>query len=70
MATEERIAKVEGSLNQMDKRLNHISEDMRELRKDIKNNLKWTLWILIPMWATIIASIFGSTYMLISALIK
>jgi hypothetical protein len=40
---EERMAKVEGVLEQMDKRLNHI-----------KSRLNWTLGTIITMWISII----------------
>ena len=60
MAIEERVAKIEGFVSQMDKRLNHASEDIRELRKEIKSNFKWILGILIPMWGTIIAVLFST----------
>jgi len=57
MTVEERLAKIEGTVSQMDKRLNHFGEDIKEIRRDIKTNFKWTLGILIPMWVTIIGSI-------------
>ena len=40
---EERMAKVEGVLEQMDKRLNHI-----------ESRLNWTLGTIITMWISII----------------
>lgn len=66
----ERIAKVEGIVSQMNERLNHLREETRELRGDIKKNFRWTLGILIPMWVTIIGSIFGSIYIIITAIAK
>ena len=52
----ERLAKVEGVLEQVDKRLNHIEGDMKDLRADLRSldakidrNFKWTPGILIPM---------------------
>lgn len=47
---EERIARIEGILEQMDKRLNHVESDLR-------SNFKWTLGILITMWITIILAV-------------
>lgn len=51
-------------LEQVDKRLNHIEVDVKDLRADLRSldakidrNLKWTLGILIPMWITIILTI-------------
>lgn len=62
---EERLARVEGVLEQVDKRLNHIEGDIKDLRADLRSldakidrNLKWTLGILIPMWITIILTLF------------
>jgi SMC interacting uncharacterized protein involved in chromosome segregation len=58
---EERVAKIEGILEQMDKRLNHMESeirdlriDMRDLRKDLNNRFYWLLGIQISMWVTII----------------
>jgi hypothetical protein len=48
----------------MDKRLNHmeseirdLSIDMRDLRKDLNNRFYWLLGIQISMWVTIILAI-------------
>ncbi|MCS7367415.1 MAG: hypothetical protein NDF52_06000 [archaeon YNP-WB-062] len=61
---EERVARIEGILEQMDKRLNHmeseirdLSIDMRDLRKDLNNRFYWLLGIQISMWITIILAI-------------
>jgi SMC interacting uncharacterized protein involved in chromosome segregation len=58
---EERVARIEGILEQMDKRLNHMESeirdlriDMRDLRKDLNNRFYWLLGIQISMWVTII----------------
>jgi hypothetical protein len=34
---EERVARIEGILEQMDKRLNHIESELRDLRRDLNN---------------------------------
>jgi chaperonin cofactor prefoldin len=61
---EERVARIEGILEQMDKRLNHIESEIRDLRselgdlrRDLNNRLLWILGILITMWITIILTI-------------
>jgi tetrahydromethanopterin S-methyltransferase subunit G len=58
---EERIARIEGILNQMDKRLNHLETEVVELSDKIDRNFRWTigimLSILIPMWVTIMLAI-------------
>ncbi len=54
---EERMARLEGIMEQMDKRLNHIETEISELRTEINSNFKWTLGLLIPMWVSIIATI-------------
>lgn len=65
---EGRIARIEGILEQMNTRLNHLEADISELRTEIKTlaekidrNFRWTLAILlgvlIPMWVTIILAI-------------
>jgi hypothetical protein len=60
----ERVAGIEGILEQMDKRLNHMESeirdlriDMRDLRKDLNNRFYWLLGIQISMWVTIILAI-------------
>jgi chromosome segregation ATPase len=61
---EERIARIEGILEQMDKRLNHIESELRDLRseigdlrRDLNNRFLWILGVLITMWVTIILAI-------------
>jgi chaperonin cofactor prefoldin len=53
---EERAARIEGILEQMDKRLNHMESeirdlriDMRDLRKDLYSRFYWLLGIQISM---------------------
>ena len=72
MGVEERLAKLEDTVEQIDKRLasvegrlNHIEtrlENMeKELRGEIIRSFRWTIGImlsvLIPMWVTIILTI-------------
>jgi len=54
---EERMAKVEGTVEQIDKRLNHLESELRELRKDLNTRFYWLLGIQISMWVTIILAI-------------
>lgn len=54
---EEGMARVEGILGQMDKRLNHLESELRELRKDLNTRFYWLLGIQISMWVTIILAI-------------
>jgi hypothetical protein len=54
---EERVARIEGILEQMDKRLNHIESEIRDLRRDLSNRFYWLLGIQISMWVTIILAI-------------
>lgn len=61
---EERLAKVEGILEQMDKRLNHMEAEMSELRavitelkKSIDTNFRWTVGLIIGIWVTVIVVI-------------
>jgi hypothetical protein len=44
---EERVAGIEGILEQMDKRLNHIESELRDLRRDLNNRFLWILGVLI-----------------------
>jgi tetrahydromethanopterin S-methyltransferase subunit B len=69
---EERVAKIEGIIEQMNERLNHIETDLgtlreetkseiRDLRSDlthkIESNFKWTIGLMLTMWVTIILTI-------------
>lgn len=47
---EERVARVEGILSQMDKRLNHIETEIGGLRDELRNKAdKWEIriWFLV-----------------------
>lgn len=56
-ALEERLARVEGILEEVRARLNHLEVELNGLRQEIYTNFRWTLGILIPMWVTIILAI-------------
>jgi len=51
------MAKVEGTVEQIDKRLNHLESELRELRKDLNTRFYWLLGVQISMWVTIILAI-------------
>lgn len=61
MSLEERVARVEGVVSQIERRLNHVENELTELRKDVDRSFRWTvgimLTVLIPMWVTIILAI-------------
>lgn len=64
MSLEERVARIEGIVEQMDKRLNHLEteirelrEELRDLREDLNNRFLWLLGVQISMWVTIILAI-------------
>jgi chromosome segregation ATPase len=64
VSLEERVARIEGIVEQMDKRLNHLEteirelrEELRDLRKDLNNRFLWLLGVQISMWVTIILAI-------------
>jgi len=62
---ESRIARVEGILEEVRERLNHLETrtemGFSELRRELRSQFRWTLGImlgvLIPMWVTIILTI-------------
>ena len=39
MSLEERVARIEGILEQVDKRLNHLESEMRELRSEMRGEI-------------------------------
>jgi len=58
---EQRLAKIEGILEQMDKRISNLEHDFREfrgevdkrlmeLRHEINSNLKWTIGVMVSLW--------------------
>ena len=64
VSLEERVARIEGILEQVDKRLNHLEsgiselrDEIRELRRDLNNRFFWLLGVQISMWVTIILAI-------------
>jgi len=63
------MARIKGTMEQIDKRLNHIETEISELRAEINtlrgevnSNFKWTLGLLIPMWVSIIVTILLSSW--------
>jgi hypothetical protein len=61
---EERIAKVEGILEEMSRRINHLESDIANLRGDVNslrgevNSLfRWTVGLILGMWITIQATL-------------
>jgi len=61
LSLEERVARVEGVVSQIERRLNHVETELTELRKSVDRSFRWTvgimLTVLIPMWVTIILAI-------------
>jgi chaperonin cofactor prefoldin len=64
VSLEERVARIEGVLEQADKRLNHLESEIRELRGEIRelrgdlnNRFFWLLGVQISMWVTIVLAI-------------
>jgi hypothetical protein len=51
------LQKVEGVLEQIDKRLNHIESELRELRRELSTRFYWLIGISMTMWVTIIVTI-------------
>jgi chromosome segregation ATPase len=61
---EERMAKIEGIVEQMNERLNHIETgfselrtEMGSLRDEIRSNFRWIVGIILTMWVTIILTL-------------
>ena len=65
---EERVARIEGILEQVDKRLDHLESkvgelrsemrsEIRELRRDLNNGFFWLLGVQISMWVTVILTV-------------
>jgi hypothetical protein len=72
MQIEERVASIEGIVEQMNGRLNHIESDLGTLREETKSEIRdlrrdltqkielsfrWTMGLMLTMWVTIIFAI-------------
>jgi hypothetical protein len=57
VSLEERVARIEGMVEQMDRRLNHIETELDELRRELNSRFLWLLGVQISMWVTIILAI-------------
>jgi hypothetical protein len=53
------MARIEGNIQQMGQRLNHFSQDLADIRADLRDLRHTTLMILIAMWVTIIGFLIG-----------
>lgn len=55
------MARVEGILEEVRNRLNHLESELRELRREMRSNFLWTLGIMLgvltPMWASLVSLI-------------
>jgi CII-binding regulator of phage lambda lysogenization HflD len=54
VSLEERVAKIEGILEQMDRRLNHIESRVDHIESRVDSLFRWTMGTLITMWISII----------------
>ena len=54
VSLEERVARIEGILEQMDKRLNHLESEIGGIRDEIGSLFRWTVGLIIGVWATVI----------------
>ncbi|HID90345.1 TPA: hypothetical protein EYP44_00090 [Candidatus Bathyarchaeota archaeon] len=53
----ERLAKVEGRLEEISDRLNHIEAEIVELRGRIRSLLRWTVGLILAMWVTVMMTL-------------
>lgn len=56
-ALEERMAKLEGLVEQMNQRLNHLEAEIAQLRREIQTDFRWLLGIMIGTWVTIMLTL-------------
>ncbi|HIC96545.1 TPA: hypothetical protein EYP12_07980 [Candidatus Bipolaricaulota bacterium] len=61
---EERIARIEGVLEQMNERFNHLDSRLQALENRINaldskldSHFRWTIAVIITMWVTVIAAV-------------
>jgi tetrahydromethanopterin S-methyltransferase subunit G len=58
---DERVARIEGSLKQMDKRLGSVETDLRGIRTEIQGirseigtHFRWMVGLMIGIWSTVV----------------
>ncbi len=63
---EQRVANIEGTVSQMNERLNHLGDEMIGLRGEINgirekidSNFKWLIFMILSSWITIIGTFIG-----------
>ena len=49
-AVERDIAAIKATLEQIDRRLGNVEEDIRELRKEVGSNFKWITGVMVGLW--------------------
>ena len=61
MATiEERVSRLEGVLEQMNERLGNLERGQEALRAEVRGNFRWTIGLILGMWASVIAAVLGA----------
>lgn len=53
----ERLAKLEGIISEMSKRLNHIEAEIAEIRKEVAAHFRWTVGLILGMWITVMMTL-------------
>jgi hypothetical protein len=48
------IARVEGRLDELSKRLNHSSDEILWLKREIENKFRWMVGITISTWLSLL----------------
>ena len=54
---EERVARIEGVLEQMSDRLHHLGTRINALDSKLDSHFGWTLSFIVGMWVTVIAAV-------------
>jgi len=56
-ALTERVAKIEGILEQINTRLNHLEARLDHIEAEMRTNYRWIMGTIITMWVTVIMAI-------------
>jgi len=54
---EERMAKIEGILEQMNARLNHLEGEVRGLRAELHTDVRWIIGFVVGTWITLMLTL-------------
>ena len=59
-SSEERMARVEGSFEQVGRRLETVEQDIRDLRAEVRQDIRTLITITVAMWVTTMLAVLST----------